>query len=462
MANNINVLPKGTRLLNGKREYKVEEVLGTGGFGITYKVSSTVMVDNVAINTFFAMKEYFLNSCYRDKDNVTMMCSPTMRTEVDQSLNDFITEAKRLNSLGHKSDNIVKVNEVFKENGTAYYIMEYLDGGNLQDYVRKKGALKEAEAIAIIKPIAKAVEALHEERILHLDIKPGNIVLKKDRNTDKEVPVLIDFGLVKHFDSKGKPTTRIAAKGASDGFAPMEQYTTIDKFAPTLDVYALGATLYYMLKGSTPPKAFDIESSKVIMDALPSSVSEITKKAIVNAMEKSKFERTATVADFLSALGGSAEKKETAATSVNTTLFDRNSGNKMSNKKKLVFVLVVVVLLEGLGLYCLHTIPQKASIEENVNEIDTIGEYIEDVMPIDTLSDNKEGNLEKSVNHDTTLATVPQKSKKNISNVKANQTLKSIVINHNKKKEMKEINDINLMNESNAIACPEKPNEKVQ
>lgn len=348
MANNIDVLPKGTRLLNGKREYKVEEVLGTGGFGITYKVSSTVMVDNVAINTFFAMKEYFLNSCYRDKDNVTMMCSPTMRTEVDQSLNDFITEAKRLNSLGHKSDNIVKVNEVFKENGTAYYIMEYLDGGNLQDYVRKKGALKEAEAIAIIKPIAKAVEALHEERILHLDIKPGNIVLKKDRNTDKDVPVLIDFGLVKHFDSKGKPTTRIAAKGASDGFAPMEQYTTIDKFAPTLDVYALGATLYYMLKGATPPKAFDIESSKVIMDALPSSVSEITKKAIVNAMEKSKFERTATVADFLSTLGDSVDQKETATASVNTTIFKRNSGNKKSNKKKIVIGLCGVIVFCGI------------------------------------------------------------------------------------------------------------------
>lgn len=455
MANNINVLPKGTRLLNGKREYKVEEVLGTGGFGITYKVSSTVMVDNVAINTFFAMKEYFLNSCYRDKDNVTMMCSPTMRTEVDQSLNDFITEAKRLNSLGHKSDNIVKVNEVFKENGTAYYIMEYLDGGNLQDYVRKKGALKEAEAIAIIKPIAKAVEALHEERILHLDIKPGNIVLKKDRNTDKDVPVLIDFGLVKHFDSKGKPTTRIAAKGASDGFAPMEQYTTIDKFAPTLDVYALGATLYYMLKGATPPKAFDIESSKVIMDALPSSVSEITKKAIVNAMEKSKFERTATVADFLSTLGDSVDQKETATASVNTTIFNRNSGNNKSNKKRLVFVLVVVVLFWGLGSYFLHTIPQKALIEENVNEIDTIGEYLEDVKPIVTLSDSKEGNSgKKSVIHDTTRATVPQKRKKIISNVKANQPLKSTVKNYNKKEELSDINQI--------IVCPEKLNEKVQ
>ena len=302
MENNINVLPKGTVLHNGKRKYKVEKVLGTGGFGITYKVSSTVMVDNVAINTFFAMKEYFLSSCYRGDDGATMLFSPTMKIEVEESLNDFITEAKRLNSLGHKSDNIVKVNEVFKENDTAYYIMEYLEGGNLQEYVRKKGLLNEAEAITLITPIAHAVEALHSERILHLDIKPENIVLKKDRDTGKTIPVLIDFGLVKHFDSKGKPTTRLAAKGASDGFAPMEQYTTIDNFAPTLDVYALGATLYYLLKGKNPPKAFDIESTASIRESLPSSISEKTKNAIVGAMEKSKFERTQSVGLFLSAL----------------------------------------------------------------------------------------------------------------------------------------------------------------
>ena len=257
METNVNALPNGTVLHNGKRIYKVEDVLGVGGFGITYKVSSMVLVDNVPINTFFAMKEYFMSSCFRDKDNKTMLFSPTMKMDVEESLNDFITEVRRLNALGHKSDNIVKVNEVFKENGTAYYIMEYLEGGNLQEYVRKKGALSEKEAIALLTPIAHAMEALHSERILHLDIKPENIVLKKDLITGKTCPVLIDFGLVKHFDSKGKPTTRLAAKGASDGFAPMEQYTTIDSFAPTLDVYALGATLYCLLKGKNPPKAFD-------------------------------------------------------------------------------------------------------------------------------------------------------------------------------------------------------------
>ena len=348
---NDNVLPKGTILHNGKRKYIVEEVLGAGGFGITYKVSSTIVVDNVPINTFFAMKEYFLSSCYRDNDSTTMLYSPTMRMEVEQSLNDFITEAKRLNLLGHKSDNIVKVNEVFKENGTAYYIMEYLEGGNLQEYVRRKGALSEAEAIALITPIAHAVEALHSERILHLDIKPGNIVLKKDLSTGKSRPVLIDFGLVKHFDSNGKPTTRLAAKGASDGFAPMEQYTTIDSFAPTLDVYALGATLYYLLKGKNPPKAFDIESSAVLKDALPVTVSEKTRNAIACAMEKSKFERTPTVSAFLSALsdGESFVLKDPAIeiktkAKTKTTRFKDKEAVGLNRKKVVIGIVVAIVI----------------------------------------------------------------------------------------------------------------------
>lgn len=382
MENNINVLPKGTILHNGKRKYKVEKVLGTGGFGITYKVSSTVMVDNVAINTFFAMKEYFLSSCYRGDDGATMLFSPTMKIEVEQSLNDFITEAKRLNSLGHKSDNIVKVNEVFKENDTAYYIMEYLEGGNLQEYVRRNGALSETEAIALITPIAHAVDALHSERILHLDIKPENIVLKKNRDTEEITPVLIDFGLVKHFDSKGKPTTRLAAKGASDGFAPMEQYTTIDHFAPTLDVYALGATLYYLLKGKNPPKAFDIESTAVIRESLPSSVSEKTKNTIVGAMEKSKFERTQSVGLFLSALcdNESVIVTEKPVKPTKTTKF-ANKDSKKPDKKKIAGGVIAAIVIFGVILLSIRNNQTKRD-ESYVDEDSIV--WVEDTVAVDT------------------------------------------------------------------------------
>ncbi|MDE6012131.1 MAG: hypothetical protein K2G91_05280, partial [Prevotella sp.] len=163
--------------------------------------------------------------------------------------------------------------------------------------------------------------------------------------------VLIDFGLVKHFDSNGKPTTRLAAKGASDGFAPMEQYTTIDSFAPTLDVYALGATLYYLLKGKNPPKAFDIESSAVLKDALPVTVSEKTRNAIACAMEKSKFERTPTVSAFLSALsdGESFVLKDPAIeiktkAKTKTTRFKDKEAVGLNRKKVVIGIVVAIVI----------------------------------------------------------------------------------------------------------------------
>ena len=350
MNNKLNVLPPGTELLNGKRKYRVEEVLGTGGFGITYKVSSVVMVDHVPVNTFFAMKEYFLDACYRGNDHTTMLFSSTLAADIEQSLGDFMTEARRLYSFADKSEHIVKVNEVFRENGTAYYIMEYLEGGNLHEYVQKKGVLSEKEALSFLTPIAQAVELLHKNRILHLDIKPENIMLKNDHLSGQSHPVLIDFGLVKHFDAQGKPTTRLSAKGASDGYAPMEQYTTIDKFSPTLDVYALGATLYYLLKGENPPKAFYIPSSADLVQSLPTAVSEPTRRAIACAMERNLYERTPTVKKFLSDLSFVDTKPENNHPTGSATTVSLDHGNFLSRKKKwtVIFFIALFAIVGGI------------------------------------------------------------------------------------------------------------------
>lgn len=207
-------------------------------------------------------------------------------------------EADRLNKLGKLSPNIVKVNEHFDANSTSYYVMEYLDGGDLRHYVSRNGALSESEALSKIIPIAMAVEHLHKDGMLHLDIKPDNIVLKEDATTGEVIPVLIDFGIAKHFDRHGKPTSRPIAKGASDGYAPMEQYTEITKFAPEIDIYALGATLYFCLTSTNPPKAFDIPSNDTLLAKLPTGVSQRVKDAIVNAMQRCSHDRTKNVRSF--------------------------------------------------------------------------------------------------------------------------------------------------------------------
>ena len=294
-------LPVGAILKSPVLSYEIVETLGYGSFGITYKVSSTIMVNNVPITTFFAVKEYFMKGCYRDTDGCTVISAPSIKKDVEMSRKDFIIEAQRLNHLSGKSQNIVKVNEVFEYFGTAYYVMQYLDGGEMTEHLERYGAMSEAQSLAIIRPIAEAVKLIHKERLLHLDIKPGNIVLMTDPKAKHPYPVLIDFGIAKHFSSTGAPTSSMSAKGASNGYAPQEQYSDVDHFAPEIDVYALGATLLHFLSGEQPKNAFDI-TPEDINAMIPDAVSKRTRRAILAAMQAKKTDRTQTVDAFLASL----------------------------------------------------------------------------------------------------------------------------------------------------------------
>lgn len=238
-----HTLPIGAKLQSPKRIYTVEQVLGQGGFGITYKVSANIKVENVTVRTFFAVKEFFMSdSCERSNNSVCY--SSPVKDKVEEGKADFFAEAQRLNKISLNHSNIIHVNEVFEANNTVYYVMEYLDGGSLRSYVHKNGVLLEKQALDFMLPIMKAADVLHQNKMTHLDIKPDNIMLKHDADSNKVVPVLIDFGLAKHYDEKGKPTSRIRNLGCSDGYAPIEQYTGIYTFTPQADVYALAATYF--------------------------------------------------------------------------------------------------------------------------------------------------------------------------------------------------------------------------
>lgn len=299
-------LPVGTILTSGQHSYKVVEVLGQGGFGITYKVSAQVMMGNIPVNVFFAVKEHFVKGhCYRGSDEKTMEYSKASKSEVEESLEDFKKEANRLKDICKWNKNVVNVNEVFFSNNTAYYVMEYIDGGDLRKLILdNKGGISEQEALSIIIPIANAVSYIHQQGIMHLDIKPDNIVI---RNNTKE-PVLIDFGVSLHFNKKGELTTTHVSTGASAGFAPQEQFAGITRFAPEVDVYALAATFFYLLVGRDPKSAFDIKEGD-IEKALSDTVSEKTREAIVLGMKKEGYQRTQTVKDFVAALHGEYQEQ---------------------------------------------------------------------------------------------------------------------------------------------------------
>lgn len=293
-----HALPKGFRLQSKDRVYEIIKVLGSGSFGITYLATAEVPIGNISTTIRFAIKEHFMSaSCYRGDDGAMVLTVPTAKSDVVDSRADFITEANRLKKLCLKSRNIVSVNETFEANGTAYYVMEFLDGGSPSKY-------SEEEAVSIVKQIADALNEIHKEHVLHLDLKPDNIVLKaNDKN--ETYPVLIDFGISKHFDSKGRPTSSISAKGASPGYAPQEQYAGVSEFSPKYDIYALGAVLFYLSTGKNPPDAFKISpNQQELKKELTGKVSPNIEKAILNAMKPAAMERTSSIKQFCDDLMG--------------------------------------------------------------------------------------------------------------------------------------------------------------
>lgn len=294
MAKEISkqALQPGFKLQSKERTYEIVKVLGSGSFGITYLATAEVSIGNISTTMRFAIKEHFVSaSCYRGEDGARVLTVPTAKTEVGDSRTDFITEANRLKKLCLKSRNIVSVNEAFEANGTAYYVMEFLDGGN-------PSRCSEDEAKSIVMQVAEALKEIHKEYVLHLDLKPDNIVLKTN-DKGETYPVLIDFGISKHFDSKGRPTSSLEAKGASPGYAPQEQYAGVKAFSPKYDIYALGAVLFYLCTGKNPPEAFDVSpNQKELIAILSGKVSSVVEKAILHAMKPTVSERTPSIKQF--------------------------------------------------------------------------------------------------------------------------------------------------------------------
>lgn len=279
-------LVENTYLQSGK--YRIIRVLGQGGFGITYLAEHTMLGKKVAIKEFFP-KQY----CDRNEttSHVTIGTSNNLGI-VDTLRTKFVKEARNISKLNHP--HIISIYDIFQENETAYYVMEYVDGVSLAQMVKDKGPMSESEAVGYILKIADAVGYMHSLSMNHLDLKPSNIMVRK--NDDE--PILIDFGGSKQYDASGGQTSTTPV-GISHGYAPIEQYKPggVATFTPQTDIYALGVTLFNLLTGSVPPHYSEILEEGLPL--LPASVSHSIAKAIEHAMEIKKNKRPASIAEYV-------------------------------------------------------------------------------------------------------------------------------------------------------------------
>lgn len=285
-------LKQGTLLQGGK--YRIERMLGQGGFGITYLAEQPMLERKVCIKEFF-FKDY----CEREDETSHVTLSTKSNKElVERFRKKFLKEARVISKLHH--DHIVQIHDIFEENSTAYYVMDYVEGESLGDMIKRVGYFPEHQALAYIKDVASALSYIHSKSINHLDIKPGNIMLRREDNR----VLLIDFGVSKQYDESTFEGTTTTPVGISHGYSPAEQYRKngVQSFSPQSDVYALAATLYKLLTGVTPPEAIEIQDEGLPQGPLKSkNVSSTTITAILKAM-KPRTQRTQSVEAFIADL----------------------------------------------------------------------------------------------------------------------------------------------------------------
>jgi hypothetical protein len=219
------------------------DILGQGGFGITY------LANDIYLNRKVAIKEYLpIELAVREGDHSVHPVSDDRGKQFKWGLDRFLSEAQTLAQFEHP--NIVRVHAVFEENNTGYMVMAYENGQSLQQKLEGKKTLEEAELLKILIPILGGLELVHKVGFIHRDIKPDNIFLRKDGS-----PVLLDFGSARQ--ALGVQTKTLTSL-VSPGYAPFEQYySKSDQQGPWTDIYSLGATLYRAIAGVPPIDAVD-------------------------------------------------------------------------------------------------------------------------------------------------------------------------------------------------------------
>ena len=418
MTNNTTTsLAIGTILHGEAYDYKIMDVLGQGTFGITYKakVEMKGALGRLDSNMYVAVKEFFMKEV-NGRENSSVTSGSTSNGGLFYYYRDkFEREARNLSTLSHP--NIVKVLEAFHANGTTYYSMEYIDGISLDKKIAQspQGRMPLTEAIETLKQIGAAIAFMHSRNMLHLDVKPGNVMMRKDGTA-----VLIDFGLSKQYTSDGEPESSTKVGAGTPGYAPIEQasYHEGKGFPTMMDVYALGGTLFKMLTGQRPHEASEILNEGFPTDSLRQLfIPDNIVNSISKAMAPLKKDRWQTVDEFVKHLDEHGEHtiyedtSSESARSESTTFDDRKFSHKLQDdiedddedqteswftRNKVVCAVAALIIALVVGLYVTNSKtdkePQTAATEQPTQLADSIAASQEEAgeTPDGKVADNNE------------------------------------------------------------------------
>ena len=332
-------------------EYRLDAVLGAGGFGLTYLGWDTHLEKHVAI------KEYMPSSlALREADGKVLPAKTENEQGYQWGLDRFIQEARTLAKFSHP--NIVRVNRYFEANGTSYVVMDYEAGESLHQLLLRTPAPDEPTLKGIVMPILDGLQAVHGSGFLHRDIKPSNVFIRANGT-----PVLIDFGAARMVSSDSPKAT---AAIVTAGYAPLEQYTTDGREGPWTDIYALAGVLFRAVTGEHPPDAITRRKQDTVSAALAKARGRYTErflKAVDWGMMLEERLRPQSVADWrevflgrlpLTAIDHVPPAMAKAAKPVSSKRVRREGGNERAGKQRLLWISALLVIMLLIAFFILR------------------------------------------------------------------------------------------------------------
>ena len=314
------------------RRYTILHVIAQGGFGITYAAVDDKTGQKVCV------KELYISGCSTRASDMSVVSQSTEDMDFDYFVRNFMAEANQLSRFNHPS--IVKITNFFQENSTAYMVMNFIEGETLKEKILQNGPMKFEAAGSLIFQISEALELVHQQNMLHRDIKPDNIII-----TPAKRAVLIDFGSAREF-SENKTMTQTTM--ITPGYAPIEQYNNSSRKGTYTDIYALGATLYFLLTGKKPLDATErfnteLKAPHEINPAISSQISS----AVMLAMQMKaadRFQKVSELKSVLNKLNKQKTNQNTQKTNFNFQTLLNKKG--ILNDDELVgFLLLMIIII---------------------------------------------------------------------------------------------------------------------